>query len=219
MSVEFIGLPGVGKSTILSRMRSICKKENLNLKCDQNKVKPKCNLYMVLFFIRYFIGYPKSVVFIPTSFRWLIIKLAYRYCLFASSNSNTQRNLPNNTDGILMPIITYVVQRNPDNTSFNLSKVLDILPKPDVLIVVTANIETIVKRYSERGGLLSTDGLSRESVMVDSTLYNKFSSGSDVIEKIIDLMQKKGVKVLKVDNNQYLDNDKLKQIIQRIEND
>jgi hypothetical protein len=38
-----------------------------------------------------------------------------------------------------------------------------------------------------------------------------------VIEKIIDLMQKKGVKVLKVDNNQYLDNDKLKQIIQRIE--
>ena len=116
-----------------------------------------------------------------------------------------------------MPIITYIVQRNPDNTSFNLSKVLDILPKPDVLIVVSANIETIVKRYSERGGLLSTDGLSRESVMVDSTLYNKFSSGSDVIEKIIDLMQKKRVKVLKVDNNQYLDNDKLKQIIQRIE--
>ena len=117
-----------------------------------------------------------------------------------------------------MPIITYTTQRNPGNIVFDVSKVLASLPLPDVLIVVTADIDIVVDRYSNRGGLTLPDRISREKVVINSDLYRSFSRGLSVVNEIVDLLQKKKVKIIQIDNNQDVDNKALKRIIGEINN-
>ena len=127
--------------------------------------------------------------------------------------------LPLKTSGMLMPIISYAVQRNTDNTEFDVSKVLDMLQLPDVLIVVTASIETIVRRYSSRGGYTLPDRKSRQDVVVNSDLYNNFYSGFNAIEEVVEFSQNKKVKILRIENNQDLNDDKLRLLMMEIVND
>jgi len=117
-----------------------------------------------------------------------------------------------------MPIISYVVQRNSDGIMFDVSKVLKTLPLPDVLIVVTANTDTIIKRYSDRGGPRIHSDKSRQKIIVNSLLYNEFAFGHKMLEEITALLKKK-VKVLFVDNNKYVDDNELRSIIRRVLND
>ncbi len=217
MKVEFIGLPGVGKTTILNRMNALYEQENLCLIHGCDNLKRSCHLNNILFIFKFFINYPTSLKLLFTSFRWLIAKLSIRNC---SNKIDVNRGVGIfKTNGVLMPIISYVVQRNHDNITFDVSKILDILPLPDILIVVTADIKVIIERYSVRGGPRIPDKKSRQKVIVDSVLYNKFDLGYEMVEEITTLLKKKKVKVLLVNNNQVLDDNELKSIMRRVIND
>ena len=217
MKVEFIGLPGVGKTTILNRMNALYGQENFCLNHGFDNLKRSCHLNNILFVFKFFINYPASLKLLFTSFRWLIAKLSIRNC---SNRIDVNRGVGIfKTNGVLMPIISYVVQRNHDNITFDVSKILDILPLPDVLIVVTADIKVIIERYSVRGGPRIPDKKSRQKVIVDSVLYNKFDLGYEMVEEITTLLKKKKVKVVLVNNNQVLDDNELKSIMRRVIND
>jgi hypothetical protein len=215
MIVEFIGVPGVGKTTVLERMKFVNGQENFNIIFKSSDLKQLCHARSALFVLRFIVGCTASLKLLFTSFRWLIVKLSHRECVCVV-DENESYIFPLKTSGMLMPIISYIVQRNTDNVEFNISEVLDMLALPDVLIVVTASIETIVERYSSRGGYTLPDRKSRQSVVVNSDLYNKFNSGIRAVEEIVELLQKKGVRILRIDNNQDLNNDKLKFIMKEI---
>ena len=218
MIVEFIGVPGVGKTSVLDRMRAINDLENFNIVFKDSNLKPLGQLRSALFIFKFFINYASSLKLFFTSFRWLIIKLSHRSC-FHIVDEKHDYVLPLKTNGMLMPIISYAVQRNTDNIKYEVTRVLDMLPLPDVLIVVTANIENIVKRYSFRGGFTLPDRKSRQNVIVNSELYKNFNSGLNAVEKVVDFAQKKKVKILRLDNNQDINDDKLRLLMMEIIND
>jgi|SaaInlStandDraft_5_1057022.scaffolds.fasta_scaffold14810_2 thymidylate kinase len=218
MNIEFIGLPGVGKTTLLERMNTFLEQESISLFSGNDNQRSTCYIRSILFILKFIVLYPSSLKLVFTSFRWLIIKLSFRNCLNLSRKNKDQQVFFSKTNGVLMPIITYTTQRNPGNIVFDVSKVLASLPLPDVLIVVTADIDIVVDRYSNRGGLTLPDRISREKVVINSDLYRSFSRGLSVVNEIVDLLQKKKVKIIQIDNNQDVDNKALKRIIGEINN-
>ena len=216
MKIEFIGLPGVGKTTILDRINILLNEQE---QYEQHTQKKSCYLNSIIFTVRFFILYPGSLRLMFTSFRWLVIKLSFRNCLNLTRLDKKNNFFFSKTNGMLMPIITYIAQRNPDNIVFDISKLLDTLTLPDILIVVTADIDTIVRRYAKRGGLTLPDRISRESVIVNKNLYDSFKRGGDMVDKIANLLQKKGVKILRVNSSERVTEETLRCIIKEIKND
>jgi thymidylate kinase len=218
MIVELIGVPGVGKTTILNRLKAINEQENFSIVFKENNLKSFSKFKSIIFVIIFFLNYPSSLKFFFTSFKWLIIKLAHRSNIYLADERKFFV-LPNKTSGMLMPLISYSVQRNTDNVKYDVSRILNILRFPDILIVVSADIDLIVKRYAARGGYTFPDRQSRQDVVINSELFQKFNSGQNVIEKVINFAKKKKVKILQIDNSNDLHDDKLKLLMMEIVND
>jgi hypothetical protein len=212
MKVEVIGLPGAGKTTILNRIKEIGVNDNLKLICDRRYSHYSCLIYFMLFFVKFIALYPKPLIWQITKLRWLINKLSYRFCSYKNKYDNSICLFPEN--GMLMPLISFVVQRDEKNIALNIPSILKFLPKPRAVIVVESNTNTIVDRYSKRGGIKY--GGTRKDVIVSDDLYNRFSKGLQVIDEIVNILSVEGVEILKINNEIKISDDELRFFIKRL---
>jgi hypothetical protein len=198
MIVEIIGLPSVGKSSILS---------SLDYPNPGDKIcligKKPCSyrdrlIVFTKFFLRLLFFYPRIMLDIKSSF-WLLSKISYRLCNY--KNDIKEELCIVNDTGILMPIISFLVQRNEYSYKVDLNKIISAipLPLPDIVVFVEAEVNTVVERYANRGGILR-NGV-RDPVVKDLELYKRFLLGHETLLSLQRILDKKGCKIITINNN------------------
>ena len=201
MIIEIIGLPGVGKTSIIK-----------NLQHDNNfkdKIvfigKKKCIygsgvIEVFKFYIRLIFFYSKIVLNIKSSL-WLLIQISRRLCNY--ENDIEGRLCLLNESGILMPIISFIVQRDKNSYEVDLNKLISALPLPDVVVFVESDVNTIVDRYVNRGGILR-NGI-RDIVIKNTKLYERFLLGDRALSNLQKILMKKKCTIIVVnnDNSEY----------------
>jgi thymidylate kinase len=108
-----------------------------------------------------------------------------------------------NESGILMPIISFIVQRDKNSYEVDLNKLISALPLPDVVVFVESDVNTIVDRYVNRGGILR-NGI-RDIVIKNTKLYERFLLGDRALSNLQKILMKKKCTIIVVnnDNSEY----------------
>jgi deoxyadenosine/deoxycytidine kinase len=203
MIVEFIGLPGVGKTSIIKNLQKYSdSKDKINF-IGKNKCKHGSVLIELLkFYMRLIFFYPSIILNIRQSM-WLLTKISLRLC--HRSNNVKEEICVLNESGILMPIVSFIVQRDKHSYKINLNKIMSVLPLPDVIVFVEADFDKVVDRYAKRGGV-QTKGLGvRDSVIVNTELYERFLLGQNTLSALKDILKRKNCTVIKIKNNDLPD--------------
>jgi hypothetical protein len=203
MLVEFIGLPGAGKTSII---QDIC--NNPDYRDRINLIgKKKCNrkiiiTEIIIFFIKLIFIYPKILLNIKSSL-WLLKKISIRLC--HRKNDIKDKVCLLNESGIIMPIISFITQRDTNSYPINLNKIISVLPIPDVVVFIDCDIEIVVDRYADRGGP-QTKGLGiRDEVIISSELYEHFALGQNALLALKYILKRKKCTVITMRNNSLLD--------------
>jgi hypothetical protein len=198
MIVEIIGLPCVGKTLIINELR-----KNHNYQGKLNFIsKKKCrsrikSFEVFKFFLRVLFFYPKIILDFRSSF-WLLSKISLR--LSGDVKNITKEICILNESGVLMPIISFIVQWNKLSYEIDLSKIIRTLPLPDVVVFIDSDIDTIVDRCEHRGGV-KMYGQKTYPVVKSAKLYKQFLLGRGALLNLQDALKKKNCTVITIDNN------------------
>ena len=211
MIVEVLGLPGVGKTTFVEELLSNSDNINSPELCKSNITRLSRAWHSLVFLAKFIYRYPNAITSLTTQFRWLVFKMSYRYQNYARQSKSGLCILQNN--GVLMPIVSFIVQRNNKGININFNKLIRLLPMPDVIILVTSSIGVNISRYSIRGGILNSRHGYRNKVVLNEKLFCKFNEGRLVIEEIVSFAKLNGSKIIKIDNEEVINN---KDIINRV---
>ena len=203
MLVEFISLPGAGKTSII---QDICNnpdyKDRINLigkkKCNRTSVITE----IIIFFIKLVFIYPKILLNIKSSL-WLLKKISIRLC--HRKNDIKDEVCLLNESGILMPIISFITQRDTNSYQINLNKIISVLPIPDVVVFIDCDIEIVIDRYADRGGPQTKGPGIRDEVIVSTKLYERFASGQNALLALKQILKRKKCIVITIRNNSLLD--------------
>lgn len=202
MLIEVIGLCGSGKTTLLNRV---------NKSIDNNDliVIPKCRnkvlgyLYVFSFILKIIFNYPKVIILYFSSFRWLLLKLCYRYYNNFSFINCSKECIPLDR-GLLMPLIQYQTSHNIDDVKFDVKKLLNILPLPKKVIYLNTDYQTSIKQHTKRDKLKVNKQYNYNFSIADTTLkeilYFLYKKKVDIIEIDKDIKAKSFIKVIKEKN-------------------
>jgi len=203
MLIEFIGLPGSGKTSIIQSIQ-----KNSEYKNKINLIgKEKCSnidkfIEIIVFFIKLVFIYPKILLNIDQSM-WLLKKICIRLCY--RKNNIKDRLCLLNESGVLMPIISFIVQRDKRSYQINLDKIVSALPLPDLVVFIDCNIDTVIDRYADRGGP-QTQGIGiRDKVVVNTELYERFVLGQSYLKELKKVLKNNKCMIITVKNNSLMD--------------
>jgi len=100
-----------------------------------------------------------------------------------------------------MPIISFIIQWDKSSYELDLNKIISALPLPDVVIFIEADVNIVVDRYENRGGVKIHGKRERYPVKKDAKLYRRFLLGHNVLLGLQDVLKKKKCTVITINNN------------------
>ncbi|WP_120495668.1 hypothetical protein [Kiloniella sp. EL199] len=164
---EIIGLPGVGKSTLINSIENQVECSGIAERWPEAPQKLYFFSSLTRLYLGFLVYYP-SLFLKPKSFKnswWIISKVAYR---LASLNSRpAKENAVLRDSGILQPLLSFPAEYGGTKLDLSLLKaLLHLIPLPDKVVIVTVDIETALERYLERQK--KTDRRSDYSVSSES---------------------------------------------------
>jgi hypothetical protein len=196
MIVEVIGLPSVGKSSILSNLSHYHSQDKIRL-MKSTKCKLWARIISILKFILGLLFYYPNIILNIKSSKWLLYKISYRLCNYKNDIHGEFCIL--NDAGILMPIISFIVQRNECLYEVDLNKIISVLPLPDIVVFIESDVNAIVDRYVSRGGL-KING-ERDIVIKNNKLYSRFLLGHNTLLELKNILKKNGCIVVTINND------------------
>jgi thymidylate kinase len=229
--VELIGLSGSGKTTILkkcfSRVGDV-QKTHMNVRV----VKLKRSNIVIQFVTFIFISI-KIFLRSPTTLYYLIFnkfgigllfKLSYRGSMNRNSiNSKDSTIYIIEDSGVLMPIISSVIEDDILWNKINLTALLDVIKIPDYCIVVNITPDKAYNRFIFRQQTKSMNTaipVIGDRHRVDSVSGYKFANAERYIHRLkYYLENKKGVTCYGYDNsNEDIDCNEIRRIVMQIKN-
>jgi|APSaa5957512576_1039674.scaffolds.fasta_scaffold68342_1 hypothetical protein len=198
MIVEILGLPGSGKTSIVNKMRACNNSQDkinfLNRRCTRRNG----TLKICLFYIKLFFLYPKIILNIKSSF-WLLAKISLRLCHYKSHIKEELCVLSDT--GILMPIISFIIQHNKYLYKVDLRRLISSLSLPDVIVFIDSDINIVIDRYVNRGGVQTKGVGIRDVVTNNSELYENFLLGFEALSDLKSILKEKKCAVIMINNN------------------
>jgi len=199
MIIEIIGLPGSGKTSIVEILKKKYKNK-IDFYQSGDKKNIKCYFTSFNFLIKLIFKFPILFFNSHKSFNWLIHKLLYRVCSYNIEESN--RNYLLYDSGVLMPMVSFYIQRNEYKINLDYGKLFNLLPRPDLIIFVDTEIDIVLKRYQRRGGYRTGNkGSKRVKINSLDEIENKFRDGEIFVTRLIDYYNNLGIKIIKISNN------------------
>jgi deoxyadenosine/deoxycytidine kinase len=197
MIIEIIGLPGVGKTSIIKNLQQDNNFKNSSNFIGRERCVFKSKVIELSKFYMQLIFFYSKIIFDIKSSLWLLLQISRRLCNYR--NNIEDRLCFLNESGVLMPIISFIVQRDKNSYKVDLDRLISTLPLPDVVIFIESDIETIVDRYANRGGILR-NGI-RDKVIKNAKLYERFLLGNAALLNIKKILKNKGCRVISINNN------------------
>ena len=223
LAVEFLGLPGVGKSAVSSRtaahltQRGFVVRELVLALSDRSAMGPRLRGYAgkSLLIARELLthprdslrsiraicstGQPSFPVLLMVVTNWLM-----QCSLLRSSGSTPAVNLFD--EGIFQALWSVGLEGRPGAVRYIGATLIDVLSMPDVVVVVEADLEAVVNRLQKRRGRESrVDRWSRDDGQA-------FAHASSIMLEVIEALRRmddrgERSRVIRVDNRSDVDPD------------
>lgn len=149
--IEIIGLPGVGKSTILDAIADTGVNTNIVERWPETPRKLYFLTSLVSLLLQLIIKSP-SIFLKPKNLKtnwWIISKIAYRLASLKSKPANYKAVLRDS--GILQPLISFPAEYGGNQLDLALvESLLKTLPIPIKVVIITAELGTAKTRYLNR---------------------------------------------------------------------
>ena len=162
MWIELIGLPGIGKTTLVEKNLSTIKEQYRIIKSNHSSIYQK----IITKFLFFFYYAPKL------KDKNLAIKLAYRHGF--KFGKNKEKNIFFYDSGMVQVLLENLIETNFTDTEEKL-KILSELPSHHKIIYLKDDIKEIACRETKR--LKSRFGLGMEETL------KRYQQAQDIIEK------------------------------------
>lgn len=187
--IEILGLPGVGKTTLQNKIHdtlpdSIVTQAPIKIRFI-SRVFHAC-----IILIRLMINYPGKVAdfIFDKQGRRLLLKLGLRRSVRINMQVPNNKNVIMYDSGVIMPILSAIVEEGWQATDSKIAALLSAIPLPQLVYCLILDSAVVHQRYSKRE-------LNR-SINVDL-----FSKGDKWCHFICSEMEKNGVRVIRLNNN------------------
>jgi len=214
--VEFIGMPGSGKTFYQNKVLNYIKIKNY--KKVTNNFKILNRLSKIIFFILFFFKKPiftlKTLVLIKASKGMPNEKNKHLYYFFNEAslysyfNSLKKNLIIINSEGFLYRSCFYF---HPENSSFNLQNYIKEIPKVDLIIFVKSNKSLNIKRANSR----------KKEYNYNFDDIKTYKEKNELIDRIVKVYKnKKNCNIINLSNSKNkLNKIKIKKIIKIIKNE
>jgi hypothetical protein len=194
-SIEFLGLPGAGKSTVYEAciLGNPELMSEISICAAKKRLQKPCFRLMVVILIQLLLRSVRGVWYIICSQagRRLLAKLSIRLKSYRECAATIKGEVILHDSGFIMPLLTGVIDDGLMWNKVDIASFLESFPMPAKVILVHVDRNEAFKRFYVR---------EQENNDVQKVTMHAYDEAEQLLYVIVEYIHKKGVDMVQIDN-------------------